>query len=194
MSDLEPKQAGIAAPESALPGEPRLYVCPVETLAESAARVKARSLITLINAQMMAELRTPETIGPERHLRLVMNDIVEPREDMILPNAGHVQALLDFVARWPQDGPLLINCRAGRSRSAAAAYIAVCALNPQADERAVAALLRQASTAATPNRLLIEIADDLMNRGGRMADAIAAIGEGGPADGRLFSLPARLTV
>ncbi len=192
MSDIEATQAGTMAHEGASPAEPGLFVCPVETLAANALRVRARSLITLINAQMMAELATPETIRRERHLRLVMNDIVEPREDMILPNAGHVQALLDFVNKWPQDGAMLICCRAGRSRSAAAAYIAACVLNPQADERAIAALLRAASAAASPNRLLIAIADDLMNRRGRMVDAIAGIGEGEPADGRLFSLPARI--
>lgn len=177
---------------AAAAGEPRIFVCPVETLEQSASLTGATSLITLINAQMMAALDTPLEISRERHLRLVMNDIVEPREDMILPNAGHVQALIGFVALWPQDGPLLINCRAGRSRSAAAAFIALCLLNPGVDERRIANALRAASAVASPNRLLIRLADDALRRGGRMVNAIGAIGDGAPADGRLFSLPSRL--
>ena len=64
------------------------------------------------------------------------------------------------------------------SRSTAAAFITVCALNPGRSEDAVAAALRQASPTATPNARLVAIADAMLGRDGRMVDAIARIGRG----------------
>ena len=92
-----------------------------------------------------------------------------------------MRQILDFVAAWPREKPLVIHCYAGISRSTAAAYIAGCALNPGRDEADLARALRQASPTATPNRLFVEIADRLLGREGRMVAAIAAIGRGADA-------------
>ena len=54
---------------------------------------------------------------------------------MVAPAAGHVQEVLRFAGEWRQEkAPLLIHCWAGISRSTAAAYATVCALNPERDE------------------------------------------------------------
>ncbi len=171
-----------------------VYVCPVEKLQESARLTRATDLITLINAQMLQELQTPPGILPGRHLRLAMNDIVTPTPDMILPNKQHVRRIIEFGQSWTQEGPLLINCRAGRSRSAAAAFIILCLLNPETPEDVIASKLRAVSASAKPNTLLIELADKLLQRDGRMIEAISAIGDGIDAPGSLFGLPSRINV
>jgi predicted protein tyrosine phosphatase len=71
-----------------------------------------------------------------------------------------------------------VHCYAGISRSTAGAFIAACALNPQRDERAIAQYIRQASPTATPNALLVSIADRMLERNGRMIAAVEAIGRG----------------
>jgi predicted protein tyrosine phosphatase len=71
-----------------------------------------------------------------------------------------------------------VHCYAGISRSTAAAFVAVCALVPDRDEEEIAYDLRQRSPSATPNRLIVEIADRMLGRDGRMARAIASIGRG----------------
>jgi len=59
-------------------------------------------------------------------------------------------------------------------------------------EDLIARRLRRASPTATPNKLIISIADDMLGRGGRMVDAIAAIGMGEPASEAIpFHLAAR---
>ncbi|MFQ5627012.1 MAG: tyrosine phosphatase family protein, partial [Methyloligellaceae bacterium] len=83
-------------------------------------------LITLINDQTL--IKTPDSIEPHRHLRLVMNDISEPQPGLVPPNDSHVQELIDFVVGWNRRYPMLIHCWAGISRSTAAAFIALCAL------------------------------------------------------------------
>jgi predicted protein tyrosine phosphatase len=73
---------------------------------------------------------------------------------------------------------MVIHCYAGISRSTAAAFVALCVARPDRDEREIAARLREAASFATPNARLIELADQLLGRDGRMIAAIAEIGRG----------------
>jgi predicted protein tyrosine phosphatase len=121
------------------------------------------------------------------HLHLTLHDIDEPADGFIAPEAHHIESLVAFARAWPQDSPLLIHCFAGISRSTAAAFTAMCALNGDGDEHRLAQELRAQSPQATPNRRMVALADDLLNRRGRMVDSVAAIGRGEEAmEGRIF--------
>jgi predicted protein tyrosine phosphatase len=76
---------------------------------------------------------------------------------------------------------MLIHCWAGISRSTAAAYTALCLFRPGAAEEELAFELRAASPSATPNKLIVSLADDVLGRNGRMVKAIAKIGRGADA-------------
>ena len=91
---------------------------------------------------------TPTAISSDRHLKLDMNDIVEAQPDLIPPNTGHVAKLIDFVRSWDEQTPMLIHCYAGLSRSTAAAFISLCALNPRIPEDAIARVMRRSSDTA----------------------------------------------
>jgi predicted protein tyrosine phosphatase len=111
----------------------------------------------------------------------------------VLPCESHVAELVRFALDWDREAPLLIHCWAGISRSTAAAFIALCALNPGAHELELAQALRQASPTAYPNRRLVRLADEVLGRSGRMITAVEAIGRGTFADeAQVFALPARL--
>jgi predicted protein tyrosine phosphatase len=73
---------------------------------------------------------------------------------------------------------LVVHCWAGISRSTAAAFAALCAINPDVDEELIARRLREASPTAYPNRLMIRLADAALGRRGRMMQAIEGIGRG----------------
>lgn len=135
-------------------------------------------------------VRAPIFPGRPHHLVLYFNDIIEPREGMILPDRSHVEEIVRFMKGWHADAPLFIHCWAGISRSTAAAYIALCLFNPGTDEHRLAALLRRHAPEATPNAKLIEEADRLLGRKGRMMQAIERIGRGSEAfEGTPFTLP-----
>jgi predicted protein tyrosine phosphatase len=155
---------------------PRLHVCSLALIAETAAKSGARSLVTLLSPG--TELERPIGITPDRHLYLAVSDIVEPTPGQVLPVAAHLDELLGFVHAWDRAAPMLIHCFAGVSRSTAAAYIAACALAPERDELALARALRAASPTASPNARLVALGDDKLGRRGRMNEAIAAIGRG----------------
>lgn len=166
----------------------------VSSLAELPATVAAHGaldVVTLINADTVVE--RPSTVAPERHLFLGMNDIAAPAEGLTHPAESHLDDLLRFGLAWDRAQPLAIHCWAGISRSTAAAFILACAINPELDEKKLADELRRRAPSATPNPLLIEMADRRLGRNGRMIEAIRSIGRGVDAySGTPFVLPLEL--
>ncbi|HVV64212.1 MAG TPA: hypothetical protein VHC42_02000, partial [Rhizomicrobium sp.] len=67
---------------------------------------------------------------------------------------------------------------AGISRSTAASYALLCDRAGPGAEREIAEDLRARAPHAQPNRLIVRLADEALGRGGAMARAIEAIGEG----------------
>ena len=98
---------------------PRIHVCGLRHVPATIARIGARHLVSVIDAEFLPD--TPSAIRRDRHLKLDMHDITEVQSGLTPPAAEHVAELLDFVQRWDKDAPLLIHCFAGVSRSTAAA-------------------------------------------------------------------------
>jgi predicted protein tyrosine phosphatase len=168
-----------------------IYVAPLSLVGTTIEDAQVSHLVTLINGETLVP--TPPSITPDRHLRLDMNDICEPAVGLVLPCEEHVADLVQFALDWDRKAPLLIHCWAGISRSTAAAFITLCALNPQADESGLARALRRASATAYPNRRLVALGDNVLSRSGRMIAAVEDIGRGEFAEeGQVFALSARL--
>lgn len=153
-----------------------LHVCPLSALPLLVERAKASHLITLLQDEIL--VARPHSILPERHLRLHVHDISEPLVGHVHPDATHVEEIIAFARAWAGQGPMVVHCWAGISRSTAAAYTALCSINPDLPEALIAERLRQASPTAYPNRLMIRLADQALGRNGRMVRAIDAIGRG----------------
>ncbi|MBE9606973.1 protein tyrosine phosphatase [Acetobacteraceae bacterium H6797] len=165
-----------------------IHVTPLSHLRQVLAASRAGHLISLLSVGAHAE--RPAQIPPARWLHLAMHDITEEREGYVAPSLAHVGAIIDFARGWKREAPLVVHCYAGISRSTAAAYIIAAALRPDWDEAALARKLRRLSPSATPNPRLVALADELLDRHGRMRAAIAAIGRGDEAfEGSPFALP-----
>ena len=97
-----------------------------------------------------------------------VEDYLQPLFDVcILPNESHVRAALTF-ARECDETSVLVHCHAGMSRSPAIA-LAILAdwLDQGHEEEAVRQLLKIARL-CTPNKLIVEIADRLLGRHGKL--------------------------
>lgn len=166
-----------------------IVVGPLEKIAELAVRHKAREMVSLMAEKQ--DFHRPGVISADRHLKLAMNDIAfAGTGNLVAPSEQHVAELIAFAKAWDRAAPLLIHCWMGVSRSPAAAVIAVLSVDPEQDEFALAARLRQVAPHATPNTRLIEIGDRALQRDGRLIAAIKSIGRGAEADGRAtFVLP-----
>jgi predicted protein tyrosine phosphatase len=153
-----------------------IIVCGLSAVENQVALHGARSVISLLGPET-PHRRFPG-IDHDRHLQLTMHDIIDITEGFSAPRATDAHSLIDFISAWDREHPLLIHCWAGISRSTASAFTALCMLRPEASEEELAWELRQASPSATPNRLIVSHADQILERGGRMTRAIESIGRG----------------
>jgi predicted protein tyrosine phosphatase len=158
-----------------------IRVCSISKLQEVVNSSGARHVVSLVRDD---DLISRERILLEKsgfdianHLWLQMDDIPDLMDGMIAPGAEHVEKLVDFATRWDRNAPMVVHCYAGISRSTAAAFIAACAISPEASEREIAANLRNASPTAMPNRRLVKLGDDFLGRKGRMVEAVGLIGD-----------------
>ena len=151
-----------------------VHVCALRHVSDMIEQTGARHLISVIDGYFLPP--TPKTVTAERHLRLEMHDIVEARPDATLPARHHVRQLIEFVHGWDRREPMLIHCFAGLSRSTAAAFITLCAINPDTPEEIIAGALRRSSDTAVPNKLFVALADEELRREGRMSAALAGMG------------------
>ena len=167
-----------------------IYVSPLSAIPDAIREIKPSHLVSLLDPETMID--TPQGILPTQHLRLGVNDIAEDIDDLVPPGVEHVAELIAFVQSWDQRSPLLVHCWAGISRSTAAAFIALCALNEGHPEDELARLVRACGSHAHPNRLMVRHADSLLKREGRMSAAVEALGPGRACwEGELFSIPLR---
>ena len=151
-----------------------LIVCGLADLPGLVAARRPSHVVTLLSPESMIE--TPEGIYAERHLRIGINDIAAPMDGMVCPDESVVERLIAFGETWDEASPMIVHCWAGISRSTASAFTLACARNPQIDETAIARTMRRLAPHAYPNRRIIALADDMLGRGGRMVDAVEAMG------------------
>ncbi len=124
-----------------------------------------------------------EGVANDAHTRIGVDDIFHKDDpELTSPNEAHVHEIIRFADGWNRANCLVIHCWAGISRSSASAFISACVLNPRTDEHDIAEAIRAASPVAKPNRLFVEIADDILGRRGRMVEALNEIGEGAFAE------------
>ena len=122
-----------------------------------------------------------------------MHDIAEPCQSYVAPNERARRAG-SSTSRSPGagTGPMVIHCWAGISRSTAAAFISLCALNPDAPEEADrAGACARPRPPPTPTDSWFGSPTRRSAATGRMVDAVEVIGRGVVAsEAEPFSLAA----
>ena len=167
-----------------------LIVCSLSDMPGVVRRRQASHLVTLIDPGTPVE--RPLGVPESRHLRLDVDDINEPMDGYMAPDAASVVRLLEFGRTWDASAPMVVHCFAGISRSTASAFAIACDRNPDIAETRIALALRQAASHAFPNRRIVALADEILGRRGRMVEAIEAIGGNNfVPTGVPFDLPVR---
>jgi predicted protein tyrosine phosphatase len=156
-----------------------IVVSPLSHLDRVVARHSPSHVLTLLSPDQIAQTSRFE-VPSERHRKLYFHDITEARPGLIEPDSDLIKTILDFGNGWTDERPMLIHCWAGVSRSSAAAFLIACARN-DGSETDIADELRRCAPFATPNRLMVALADDLLGRRGRMVEAVNRIGRGADA-------------
>jgi predicted protein tyrosine phosphatase len=151
-----------------------IHVCSLAALPEIVRTTGASHVLTVMGN--VGQVQRPESVLAANHLKVSVDDITEPMEGYTTPSEIHVEQVLNFVRGWDRKAPLVIHCYAGVSRSTASAFAAACMLNPHRDEMEIARKIRAASPIASPNRLIVSLADKALGREGRMVRALEQIG------------------
>lgn len=181
----------------------QLVVCSLAAVPEIAAVANATALVSVLHPQLIPD--TPSTIAPERHFKLGIDDIEAPHEGLQHARPTHIDALCRFAEDWHrtptasgrnfnnQPDTIIVHCYAGISRSTAAAFVMLCTLNPSVNELTIAKYLRSQSSTAAPNRLIVDLGDQVLGRKGRMNKAIRTIdGDYSPEPVTPFALKTKL--
>lgn len=167
---------------------PKIIITPLSGLERSIRDHGPSHVISLLSPEHMIE--TPEGLPADRHLRLGVNDVAHPSLGEAPPSGGHIECLLEFGRLWDATAPLVVHCWAGISRSTAAAFILMCDRLSHVREDEIALALRRRAPHANPNRLMVRLADEALNRNGRMVEAVEAMGPSTLAnEGPLVQIP-----
>ena len=164
-----------------------IHVCSLAALPETVKTTGASHILTVM--ANVDQVQRPESVLPANHLKVQMDDITELMDGFVAPSDSHIEQVLNFVRGWDRNAPLVVHCYAGISRSTASAFAAACLLNPHRDEIEIARQIRARSPIASPNRLIVSLADKALGRDGRMLRALDEMGPGSMmVEGRPFQL------
>lgn len=163
-----------------------IYVCSLFEMQHYVRLLQPGYLVSLIQPEFQPP--TPAGMESSRHLRVAVHDVSESSWGSIVPEDKHVRAIVAFLEERSRDRGILFHCYAGISRSTAGALIAL-AIDMDGREMEAGHLLRQAAPFAQPNSRLIELADRILHRDGRLVTARHAMGPSLPAsEGRLVEV------
>ena len=123
-------------------------------------------------------IEEPDTDDPFRtdavpQLVLQFHDIDMTMLGYVEPEPEHIQQALTFARET--DGPLLIHCRAGVSRSTAIALAIAADRLGAGNERQACEWLLETYPLAQPNRLIVFLADQLLALKQQLLDAYMGI-------------------
>jgi predicted protein tyrosine phosphatase len=153
-----------------------LTICGLEEL-----DLHSRRSVTHVLSILDPEWPDPESFlsyDPHHRTILRFHDSIEPGPNVVLPEAGHVEAILAFGralghdAKTRDEGHLLVHCHAGISRSTAAMAMLLAQVHPDEDDERIFARLQEIRPQAWPNSRMIAFADEMLSRGGRMTEEL----------------------
>lgn len=156
-----------------------LTICGLEELDHHSSR-GVTHVLSILDPQW-PEPSAFAAYDPHHRTTLHFHDVVEPGPDLVLPEREHVEAILEFgtgmatEASLNRDPHLLVHCHMGVSRSTAAMAILMAHLNRSESEEAIFTRLLELRPQAWPNSRMIDFADDLLDRKGRLLASLGRL-------------------
>ena len=150
-----------------------LIVSSLETARCAFDRYKPATVISLLSEDETLPVFAGLAPGAHHRLYVERESCATSICDAARKRAGE---LIDIAAKINADDNVLIHCKRGVARSTAATFIILCIKHPDTDELTLMKRLRKAAPHADPCPLLVNYADDLLDRDGRMSDALDELG------------------
>lgn len=116
--------------------------------------------VVSILSRAEAERLPPGMFGPRKVLRMAFDDLGHSSGQFRAPHRADIEALIGFVKDWAGTGTILIHCRAGASRSPAAALIVAATVWPDRPE--FLGRIARAKSYFTPNSTMLRLGDEVL--------------------------------
>ena len=149
--------------------EPAIVICSFYHLPEVIEQADA--VVSVLGKS--DDLDWPE-VGGRSVLRLAFDDVDASSRNFIAPSREQIADLIGFARVWNGIGTLVAHCRAGSSRSPAAAMIAAAALG-RPDTASLVMRVATAQSYFKPNETMLKLADDLLRPTPRLVDLARSI-------------------
>ncbi|AOO79217.1 tyrosine phosphatase family protein [Bosea vaviloviae] len=153
-----------------------LTICGIEELPAQSER-RVTHVLSLLDPGL-AELDAFGAYGEHHRVTLRFHDILAPSQGYTHPEPKHVEAILGFGESLREgvagrvEGHLLVHCHMGISRSTAAMLVLMAQNDSEASEDELFDRLRSVRPQAWPNSVMIGFADEQLDRGGRLVEAL----------------------
>ena len=138
---------------------PSIVVSPYKFVAQSLNEPNISQVVSILGPSDRAEW--PD-VGTRRVLRMQFDDANYSSEKLIAPTSEQIGELVEFGRSWKGSTSILIHCRAGSSRSPAAAMIIAAALG-RADAAALVKRIARAKAYFRPNTRMLALADSMVD-------------------------------
>lgn len=154
---------------------PRIWVCREDDLALVAESTGAETLFQFNSPSRVSQVQ-PSGINTVE--RFAFHDITSPQDGLISVTRDDIERLIRRSKTWDRQTDIICQCWMGVSRSTAASLIVWASLGTKSSAPEIAGRLRQAAPFATPNQMMIALADDALGFNGSLLSAVRAIGRG----------------
>ena len=148
----------------------KIIICGLADIQNCVDKYNPDKMLTIINKNFSPE--TPQGMDKSRHIKMLIDDISEPRDGFILPEKHHAQELLDFTNDWDISKPLLVHCHMGISRSTATSLGVAAKYDPENIETIIEKL-KEIAPHASPNKILTQYYDEILGLNSRLFSSLA---------------------
>ena len=148
----------------------KIIICGLADIQNCVDKYNPDKMLTIINKNFSPD--TPQGMDKSRHIKMLIDDISEPRDGFILPEKHHAQALLDFTNDWDTSKPLLVHCHMGISRSTATSLGVAAKFDPENIELIIEKL-KEIAPHASPNKIMTQYYDEILGLNNRLYSSIA---------------------
>tara|TARA_B100000579_G_scaffold17589_1_gene12390 strand:+ start:4806 stop:5312 length:507 start_codon:yes stop_codon:yes gene_type:complete len=147
----------------------KIIICGLADIENCVNKYNPDKMLTIINKNFSPD--TPTGIEESRHIKMLIDDISEPRDGFVLPEKHHAQSLLDFTDDWDTNKPLLVHCHMGISRSTATSLGVAAKFDPDNIELIIEKL-KEIAPHASPNKLMTQYYDEILNLNNRLYSSL----------------------
>ena len=148
----------------------KIIICGLADIQVCVDKFNPDKMLTIINKNF--EPDTPSGMDKNRHLKMLIDDISEPRDGFILPEKHHAQELLDFTDDWDKTKPILIHCHMGISRSTATSLGVAGKFAPENIELIIENL-KEIAPHASPNKIMMKYYDEILDLNNRLYGSVS---------------------